>query len=131
MGVGTKMIIIMMSITFVLWFSGFEGLPLQVDLLNMSCDNTSDMFTNCTIPQDSLGIATTNGSLIPSNPIFGLYNTFGIVYDFVIIVLNIFFAPVTTMFMIGAPAFITLMVVVIWMLMYLIAIGSFIRGWDF
>lgn len=131
MGVGTKMVIIMLSITTILWFSGYYGLPMQTDLINMSCDNVSDINTNCTIPKNNLGVLQSNNTFLPNVPIFGLFNTFGLVYGTIYLLFAVFFAPVATMLAIGAPAFLVIMLGVVWMVMYIIAIMSFVRGWDF
>ena len=134
MGVGTKMIIIMMSISFLLWFSGlgFAGLPMQSGLLNTTCDNVSDIHTNCTIDKNTMGIMQSNNSFLPNSPIIGFINTFGYVFEFVtVFLLGVFFAPVTTLWTVGAPAFIVLMVGAIWVVMYIVSIASFVRGWDF
>jgi hypothetical protein len=129
MGVGTKILLVMMSITIMLMFSGYNTLPMQTGMFNMTYNNTTDTFT---MPNnDSAQIMEANNSLIPTVPMFGWFNSFALVYDTVLLVVSIFFAPVTTLITVGAPAIMIAMVGALWVTLYIIALLTFIRGWDF
>lgn len=133
MGLGTKIVLIMMSITIVLMFSGYNNLPLTSGLTGMNYDNsTNETLGTLTIENDNtLGVLQNNNTLIASTPLFGFFNYLGLVYDTILILVSVFFAPVTTLLNVGAPNVIVAMVGVTWVTLYILAIMMFVRGWDF
>ena len=131
MGVGLKMVIVMFSITAILMFSGVVGLPFQNALINMTCENVSDVTNNnCTLPTNNFGLAQSNGSLIASVPMVGWFNPITLVWESIQTIIAIAFMPVYTLYTIGAPAFLYVMVGGLWSLMWIFATMSFLRGWD-
>jgi hypothetical protein len=134
MGLGTKIVIIMFSINMILWFYGFTSVaPLQTEILNITCDNVSNPFSNCTIPVNStFGMGESDSSLIGSIPIFGtIFNDIGLAWDAVKVFIGLLYAPVVTLNSFGAPIFMTMMIGVLWTIMYIIALMSFLRGVEF
>ena len=133
MGLGTKIVLIMMSITIVLMFSGYNNLPLTSGLIGMNYNNsTNETLGTLTIQNNNtLGVLQNNNTLVASTPLFGFFNYLGLVYDTILILVSVFFAPVTTLLNIGAPNVIVAMVGVTWVMLYILAIMMFVRGWDF
>jgi hypothetical protein len=66
-----------------------------------------------------------------TTPLFGFFNPVSIVMDIIGTLLGIFFAPVTTLINVGAPSILVALVGGVWVIMYILAITMFVRGWDF
>jgi hypothetical protein len=145
----------MMSINIVLFLAGIAGMTGGVGMIagatttslplidsNSSNSLVSLSYNNTTgnVSMDSASVLLNkfgfmqNGSsgFIAQTPLFGLYNTFSLVYVMVMLVINIFFAPIATLLAIpNCPVAIIYMVGVMWVVMYALALLMFIKGWDF
>jgi hypothetical protein len=139
MALGTKMFVIMACITVVLWFAmpaemssqengtvtGFFG----ADLPDPNSTNGTVTFNGTAF---TTGLDGSNSSDIPI--ISGVIN---MVSDFIRVeswtrtLLSIFLAPMVFMAVIQAPVIFVAMFGIVWVMMYVIAIASFIRGRDF
>jgi hypothetical protein len=133
------MFVIMAVITVVLWFA----MPTEMSSQN---NGTVTGFFGANLPNSSLsngtapfngtafisGLDDSNSSNIPI--ISGVINTvsdYMKVQSWVRTILSIFLAPMVFMAVIQAPTIFVAMFGIVWVMMYVIAIASFIRGRDF
>jgi hypothetical protein len=135
MGLGTKIVILMFSITIMLNIAGMsgatEGNSYFNNILNYTYSNDTGV-GNISNSITGFGLLTTNSSeATASIPFYGIFNTYGLVAQSVTMLVNIFYAPVAVLNASGAPSFITLMIAGIWTMLYILAIMSFVRGWEF
>lgn len=130
MGVGTRVLVIMFCINMMLLVFGFNNLPFQSSLYTQNYNATNDTYS---YDSNSGGMGMLNNTQgISSNPLTGWFNALAMVYDTVLIILGLFFAPIMIFMAVpNIPGFIILLVGSVYVVMYAMAIMAFIRGVDF
>lgn len=135
---GTKMFVMMAVITIVLWFAmpdemssadnshlvtGFYGIRMP----NQSFSNETVTFDNQSL---TAGLDDSNSTGIGTG-VVGFISDYIRLQTWARTILTVFLAPMVFMAVVKAPAIITALFGVVWVIMYVIAIASFIRGRDF
>jgi len=138
MALGTKMVVLMFSITIVMFFAGstMEQDVVSNDLAQsmgyqiIEVNNTTML--NVSRTNASMGIdidgASTGGI---QSGIVQIFTTYGVIEGTARVLFGIFFAPVDVLNRAEAPQFLVIAVGGIWVMMYVIALASFLWKKDF
>lgn len=129
---GLQVLILVMIINLFLFIGGLVEIDTTIlgksgVNINATGNNVTGLGSNSSI--EGLFINSTSASVVTSDP-FGIVSTLFLIWDYLMILMGFFFAPIWVLQSAKVPIYVTLLVGIPLVLIYVVSIISFIKGKD-